>query len=187
MARRIVVSGVLGGIVLILCAFVANAFFGLRPSIGMRTVANEPELYKLLSENAAVPGGYIVNPPAGETGEPEPGRPVFSVRHSGVGHDDAGQLMIMELVIGIVAAMIATYLLTFASDRIAASYLKRVLFFSAIGLLLAVFSDLTQFGIGGYPLQSAVLLAVNSVVSWTLVGVVVGALRPPRPVSSVPA
>ena len=183
MARRVVVSGVLGAIVLIVWAFIANAILGLGPGISMRTVANERQVYDLLKANVEAPGGYIVNPPLDQSGAFTGGEPVFSLRYSGVGHESAGIMLLFELAIAFIAAMIAAALLWIASDRVRSSYLRRVMFFSTIGLLIGIFSDLTHFGIGGHPLSSALLLAANSLVSWTLVGLAVSLLyrsRTPR-------
>jgi hypothetical protein len=47
------------------------------------------------------------------------------------------------------------------------------LFFAAIGLLFALFSDLMQYGIGAYALHHALILAAQDFVSWTLAGLVV--------------
>ena len=69
--------------------------------------------------------------------------------------------------------MLAAWMLSVTSVRILCSYPRRVLFFTVIGLLFAVFGDLMQFGIGGYPLKAALLLALNSIIAWTVVGLVV--------------
>jgi hypothetical protein len=114
-----------------------------------------------------------------------PGQPVFGIRYSGIGHDAAGRMLIVGLVIAFIASTIAAGLLSVTSDRIMSSYFRRVLFFAAIGLLFAFFSDLAQFGIGGYPLRSALLLAGSDLVSWTLVGLVVARWMRPRPHQSV--
>ncbi len=53
------------------------------------------------------------------------------------------------------------------------SYSRKVLFFVAIGLLFAIFTDLTNYGIGRYPVEDAILLAINHIIVWTLVGLVV--------------
>ena len=50
------------------------------------------------------------------------------------------------------------------------NYRKKVMFFIAIGLLIALFSDLTRYGIGDYPLGDVLLLAVNHILTWTIVG-----------------
>lgn len=44
---------------------------------------------------------------------------------------------------------------------------------NAVGLSLAVFADLTNFGIGSYPAKDAIILAINHIMVWTLVGLVV--------------
>jgi len=181
MAKRVIVSGVMGAIVLIIWAFVANALLGLRSGIDMRSVSNERQVYDVLRDNIVAPGGYIVNPPPSQSGDLVPGQPVFSIRYSGVGHEAAGRILIMQIVIALIASLMAAGMLSVTSDRVMASYLRRVLFFAAIGLLFAFFSDLALFGIGGYPLRSALLLAGNDLISWTLVGLVVARWVRPRP------
>ena len=62
-----------------------------------------------------------------------------------------------------------------------ASYPRKVLFFTAIGLLLAVYGDLMSFGIDGYPLSDALMLAAYDIMAWTLVGLVVAWRMQPEP------
>ena len=73
----------------------------------------------------------------------------------------------------LVAPVIAAWLLSLTSVRIISSYPRKVLFFTAIGLLFAVFGDLSNFGIGDYPLKETLILAVRNILSWTVVGLVV--------------
>ena len=54
------------------------------------------------------------------------------------------------------------------------SYIKKLMFFIAIGLLIALFTDLMRYGIGDYPLGNVLLLAINHILAWTVVGLVVG-------------
>lgn len=61
---------------------------------------------------------------------------------------------------------------------------RRVFFFAAIGLLLVVIGGPARFGIGGLPWRSALLLAANDFISWTLAGLVVArCMEPPRHVA----
>lgn len=77
-----------------------------------------------------------------------------------------------RIVAAFAAPMIAAWLLSCASDRVLSRYSRRVIFFVAIGLLVAVFGDLPKLGIGGHPPSSALLLSAYDVVSWTLCGLV---------------
>jgi len=173
MFKRIFISGLLGGGVLILWMFVINAFFGFRSSIDMKQIPNERQVYQLLKENIVEPGGYVCNPPLTPAGVFPLDEPVFSIRYSGMGHEAATLELVLQIAVAIISVMIAAWMLSATSNRILESYSRRVLFFAAIGLLLAVFSDAVKFGIGGYPLRSALLLIANDFISWTLVGLVV--------------
>ena len=180
MIRRLLLAGALGACVLILWAFVANALLGLRGTVDMKRVSNESQVYDVLRENIAEPGGYMVNPPLTQSGVFPAREPVFGVHYGGIGHEAAGQMLLFELAIAVIASMIAAGMLLVTSPRIISSYFRRVLFFMAVGLLFAVFRDLALFNIGGLPIRSALLLAANALVSWTLVGLVVAKWIRPR-------
>jgi len=173
MLKKVVVAGVLGFIVLAVWTFVVNGLLGFNSSINMRRIENEAEVYEVLKDSIAEPGRYVCNPAVeGDAGYPG-NEPVFSVLYSGMGHGTAGRQMLIGLVLYILAPMIGALLLSHASNRILSSYLRKVLFFTIIGLLFAIFSDLQKYGIGGYPLRDALLLGVHSIVVWTIVGLVI--------------
>lgn len=181
MLKRILISGLLGAIVMILWAFVANAIFGLRSSIDMNQVPNEIQVYTVLKERIVEPGGYVCNPAPTPAGAFPLDEPVFSIRYSGVGHEFAGWLMVLGLVIAFVSSVIAAWMLSLTGERVISRYSRRVLFFAVIGLLFAVFSDLAKFDIGGYPLTSALLLGASDLISWTLAGLVMAWWIRPEP------
>jgi hypothetical protein len=90
--------------------------------------------------------------------------------------------MLFQFAIFLVTPMIAAWMLSLTSQQVLSNYPRKVLFFTGIGLLFALFCDLMKFGIGGYPLQDALLLAAHDIVLWTLVGMVVAwRLRPEHP------
>ena len=173
MVRRVILSGVLGGIVMMLWAFVANAGFRLRTHVDMKRISEEARLYQVLKETVAEPGGYVVNPaPTSEVVRDR--EPVFAVRYSGLGHEAAGWTMLWQFALWMVASAIAAWL----SSRVNG----RVVFFMVLGLLFAVFSELPRLDIGGYPLGSVLLLAGNTFVAWTLAGLVIAwQMRPIQP------
>jgi len=171
--KTVIVAGLLGGVVLIVWTFVVNGLFGFQSRIDMNQIAAEREVYEVLKEHFVQPGRYLCNPaPAADGRGPTEG-PVFSVLYSGVGHESAGSLMLSGLLVFLIAPLIGAWLLSQTSRRVRASYLRKVLFFVAIGLLLAVFTDIPKFGIGNYRLADALAFAANNLLMWTIVGLVV--------------
>jgi hypothetical protein len=181
MTRRAIVSGLVGGVVLIVWTFVVNGIFRFGSSINMNRVPDERRVYEMLKETVVEPGHYVINPEVVPAEGFPAGEPVFSLSYSGFGHEAAGGLFLLHLAIAFLATIIAASMLSAASPRILASYVRKVLFFTGIGLLFALFHDLHAHGIGGYPLRDALLLAANSVVSWTVVGAAVAGLLKPAP------
>ena len=173
MRGRILRAGLLGAVVLIVWTFVVNGVFGLQSRLDMNSVPTEDHVHQVLRDSLPGPGRYIINPPEPPKGIPPGDGPVYSVLFSGVGHPAAGSLMLLDLVLFLLAPLLAAWLLSQASDRILAAYPRKVLFFSALGLLLALVCDVPRFGIGGYPPQDALLFAANRLITWTLVGVAI--------------
>ena len=173
MVKKIIVSGLLGGIVLMIWTFVVNVIFGFNSSINMKQIPNERQVYAILKDNIVQPGKYICNPELTSERRFPDQEPVFSILYGGVGHEAAGGLMLVGLVVFFLAPLIGAWLLSQTSGRVLSSYLRKVLFFVAIGLLFAIFTDLTNFGIGNYPLQDALIQAVHHIIVWTIVGLVV--------------
>ena len=174
MVKRIVLSGVLGGVVLMATAGVANVVFGFRTYIDLRTVPDERHVYGVLKQSVKTPGAYMFNPAVGANGFPGQ-EPVFLVRYSGMGHDFAGIGMLLELGVAVISALIAASMLWLFSSRVS-TYGWRLVFFVLVGLLFAVWSDMGSVGILGNSVSSALLLAGHQIVSWTLAGSVMAAL-----------
>lgn len=172
MTRRLLLSGLLGGVTLILWTAVMNVGFGLAVRTQMNEIPNADAVYRLLKEHVVVPGAYMVNPAPLPGGAFPPGEPVFSVRYSGVGHEAAGLGFLVELAVALASAVLAAGLLSVTSPRILSRYPYKVLYVAVIGLLLAAFGDIPKFGIGGYPASVALLLAANDAMAWAFAGVV---------------
>jgi hypothetical protein len=172
MLKKVAVAGLLGGVVLMVWTFLVNGILGFNARINMKQIPNERRVYDVLKEEIVEPGRYTCNPELGAEGFPAD-EPAFSILYGGMGHGAAGKMMLIQLPLFFLAPMIGAWLLSFASREVLSSYGRKVLFFSLIGLLFAVFGDLTRSGIGGYPLQSALILAAHSVIVWTVVGLAV--------------
>ena len=138
----------------------------------MKQIPAEKQVYKVLKEHITSPGRYTCNPELTSERRFPDDKPVFSILYGGVGHESAGSLMLVELFVFLLAPMIGAWMLSQASERVMSSYSRKVLFFTAIGLLIAVFTNLSNFGIGNYPLNDALILALHNIVVWTVVGLV---------------
>ncbi len=181
MLKKVIIAGMLGGVVLMVWTLVVNGIFRFQASIDMKRIEAERQVYEVLKEHIVDPGRYIINPELTSEMRFPDGEPAFSVLYGGVGHESAGSFMLVGLVIFFLAPMIGAWMLSQTSERVMSSYPRKVLFFVAIGLLFALFTDLTDFGIGSYPLRDALLFAINHIVAWTLVGVVVAwRMKPER-------
>ena len=179
--KRVVIAGLIGGVVLMALTFVVNGVFGFRARIDMKQIPAERQVYELLRESVTQPGRYVCNPEMTPDRRFPNDAPVFSVFYSGMGHEAAGKLAAIGFVISLVAPTIGAWMLSVTSARILASYPRKVLFFSAIGVLFALYGDLMSFGIGGYPLTDALMIAVFNIAAWTVVGLVVAwRIRPER-------
>lgn len=173
MWKNILVAGLLGWLVLLAWGFIVNGVFGLNASINLNKLEAERQVYDVLLEHVEEPGRYVVNPEVNpERGFPG-SEPVFSILYSGAGHESAGAFMYARLAVNFLIVVIAAWLLSQASDKVLGSYPRKVLFFTAIGVLFALFMDFGNAGIGGYPVRDAALLAFIHVVMWTAVGMAV--------------
>lgn len=173
MLKRVIVPGLLGGLVLFLWTFVANGILGFNSNLDMKQTPDERQVYEALKASIVEPGRYVCNPEVSASGSFPGEDPVFGIHYSGMGHGSAGGLMLFQLALFLLAPMIGAWLLSVTSGRILASYPRKLLFFAALGLLVAVYGLLGSFGIDGYPLRDALLLAARDVLVWTTVGLVV--------------
>jgi hypothetical protein len=171
--KRILVAGAGGALVLILLSFVANGLFGFRSRIELNRIPEESRVYAVLKESIGAPGAYMCNPQPVQGGGFPAGEPVFSIRYSGMGHEAAGPLLLLDLAVALVASTIAAWLLSLASDRVLRRYWHSTGFIAGIGLVVAVFSDLPKGGIGGYPSRSVLLLSAYDIMAWTICGMAV--------------
>lgn len=170
MTRRILLAAVLGTVALFFWTAVANTVFRLGPRMEMRQVPDERSVYELVRQNVTEPGGYTLNPALTVAGEFPPGEPVFRLQYSGFGHEAAGTLMLVQVLLAFGGTLLATLLLLATSERVRSRFSRRFVFLMGIGVLVAMFSDLTRFDIGGQPASFALLAAASTVGSWVLAG-----------------
>lgn len=173
MLKRVIISGLLGGVILVAWTLAANGILGFRSNIDRKPIRDERQVYDCLKGNIVEPGRYICNPEVALSDTFPGEEPVFGITYSGMGHGSAGRLMLVQLVLFFLAPAIGAWMLSLTSRRILTSYPRKVLFFAALGLLVALSGLLTNYRIDSYPLTDALLLAAHDVIAWTLVGLVV--------------
>jgi hypothetical protein len=171
--KRVILAGLLGGVVLVVWFVIVDGFVGFKRGIEMNQLADERAVYAFLVEHVPEPGRYVCNP------EISPDRgfpgddPVFAVQYSGLGHADAGQEMLVGLVVMLLTPVVGAWLLSNASSRILSRYGSRLLFFSAIGVVFTLFGVMARFGLARYPLGDAVVLSVHDLLAWVVAGLVI--------------
>ena len=87
--------------------------------------------------------------------------------------------MLVGLVVMLLAPVVGAWLLSNASSSLLSGYGSRLLFFSALGIVFALFSVMTRFGLARYPLGDAVALSVHDLVAWVVAGMVVARIVRP--------
>jgi hypothetical protein len=177
-AKKVIVAGLLGGLVMMVWMIVVNGILGFNSRINMKRIADERVVYETLKNNITEPGRYVCNPEVTSEGFPA-GEPVFSILYGGMGHEAAGRNMLIQLPVFFIAPIIAAWLLSVTSKKTLASLPIKVAFVACIGLLLGVWGHLGNHGIGGYPLESTIALMAHDIILWALVGLVLAwRLRP---------
>jgi len=177
--RRVLVGGLVGAVVVIAWLFVADGILGFKRGIDTNRLGEERIVYTFLAEHVTEPGRYVINPEL----LPErrfPGEaPIFAVQYSGLGHKDAGQEVIVGLVVAILACVAGAWLLAHASGRILSRYYSRVLFLAAVGVVVALVTILGRFGIAAYSLGDALALGLHDLAGWALAALAIAAVVKP--------
>jgi hypothetical protein len=179
--RRVLIAGLVGGIVLIAWFVVADGILGFKRSVEMSSLGEEREVYAFLAQHVTTPGRYVCNPEV-SPGAGYPGdAPIFAVQYSGLGHADAGQEIIVGLVAALLACTAGAWVLAHASSAIMSRYRSRVLLVVVIGVIAALLEVVGRFGISGYALGDALLLGVHDLAGWALAGLAIAwVVRPVR-------
>jgi hypothetical protein len=173
LVKKVLIGGLLGSFALIVWLIVVDAILGFKRNIEMNQLPNERIVYEFLSEHITKPGRFVCNPEV-TPDQSFPGNdPIFAVHYTGLGHDDAGQEMLLGLVVMLLAPIIGAWLLWNASSRVLSRYSSRVLFFATIGIVVLLFSISARFGLASYTLSDAVALGVHDFAALVVAGLLV--------------
>jgi hypothetical protein len=156
-------------VVLFAWTMLTNGILGLNSRINHKRIPNDRMVYEVLRQSIIEPGGYVLPHGPPQTEDPAD-EPLFGVHYTGMGHESAGKTFRVRIVTAIIASLLAASLLAAASDRVLASYGKRVLFVASLGLLIAVYAEMGRFGLSSYTLNHALIYAAQQFLGWLLAG-----------------
>jgi len=177
--KRVLLAGLLGGLVLIVWLFVVDALLGFSRAIDMNKLPEERAVYAFLVEHVKEPGRYVLNPEVLPEQRFPGDDPIFGLHYTGLGHDDAGQEMLVGLVVVLLSPIAGAWLLANSSPRTLSTYCRRVGFFAMIGIVAALLGLMARFGLARYSLVDASAWTVHDLAAWVLAGLVVSRLIRP--------
>jgi hypothetical protein len=185
MKRDVVVAGLLGAVVMFTWLFISNAMIPYKSSLIHRQlpVDAQLEIHLALKSNITENGTYSVPYLPNEEQEAIANyrsQPVYSITYQGVTHGEGSPMTLTPFFVALVVPMLAAWMLSVTTDRIRSVYLFRVLFVVAIGVIIALFDDVLQMSFGPQPRDYLTFLALNHLVCWTLLGLVIAWRLKPR-------
>ena len=178
--KRVLLAGLLGGVVMIVWLIVVDAFLGFGRSIDMNQLPEERTVYAFLVEHVKEPGRYVLNPEVLPDQRFPGDDPIFGLHYTGLGHDDAGQEMLIGLVVMLLSPIAGAWLLANSSPRTLSRYSRRVAFFAIIGVVVALMGVGARFGLASYSLGDASAWGIHDLGAWVCAGLLVSRfVRPP--------
>jgi len=185
MKKDVVVAGLLGALVMFVWMLISNTMIPYKSSLIHRQLPLDAQLevHQALKSNITESGTYSVPYLPNEQQEAMAdyrSQPVYSVTYENVTHGEGSPTTLAPFLVFLVVPMLAAWMLSVTTDRIRSVYLARVLFVVAIGLIVVLFDDVLQMSFGPQPGDYLAFLAVNHLICWTLVGLVIAGRLKPR-------
>lgn len=180
MAKRIIIGGIIGGIVMFLWGFVSHVLTPLG-SAGFKGLPNEVVTLKALKENIKEPGLYIFPGFELMKGSKEQQReaeelwkrgPNGMMVYNPTGSDTmSGKQIAIEGLSDIICALIAALILAKAVGSLG-GVLSKALFVALIGVAASIAIDLSYWNWYGFPGVYFAAQFVDQVVGFFLTGIV---------------
>lgn len=192
MKKDVLVAGLLGGAVLFAWLFLTNAVLPFKTNLihQVLPLATQLEVHEVLARNIPETGTYSVPYLSRQEEELFPDyrtQPVYSITYEGYSHDGSGgggaltSLPALLLTV-FLPPMIAAWMLSVASPAVLSRYSRRFLFVAAFGVIVVLYDDVLQMSFGPQPKDYLAFLAVNNLIAWALVGLVIArGLKPASP------
>jgi hypothetical protein len=186
---KTILAGLVGGAVLFVWGFLAWAVLPIHMST-VSAIANEDAVVAALQPSLTTRGVYFLPtmPPSSATPEVRQAYeakyrrgPVGMIIYSPEGMDPMmARQMIIGFVISFLSAALVAWFLT-RSTAYTASYFGRVAYCGMFGIFLAVAQNLMTWNWLCEPNGWATGWVIDSIVGWTLVGLVIAAMVKQRP------
>lgn len=160
--------------------FIVMAVFRLfLPAVGHASLLVMPDqvpIHAQLKERITKPGTYVVpslSPEKRSALFPDYlNEPIFAVIYKGYTHGSVPGFASVGILSFLLAPMVAAWRLSQVSERVLATYLRRVLFVSTLRPSIAVSADLMCSFTDDLPLASVAGKAVFSMITRVLIGLV---------------
>jgi hypothetical protein len=177
MKRNVLMAGIWGGLVVSVWLVISNAILPFKSDMIHKVIPNQLEVHAVLKENITVEGTYAcpyLGPADEALFEDYRNEPVYSITYSGYTHG-SGSLWtsLAPIPIPFIVTIVVAWLLSATSGEFRASFIRRVLFVAAVGLIIALYEDVLQISFGPQNANYLLFLAVNNVITWTLAGLVI--------------
>jgi hypothetical protein len=184
MAKNIVISGFLGGVVMFAVMVASRLFLSGVLGTEFRSIPDQVPVHAAIKGRITEPGTYIfpyLAPNDRSTPLPDYlNEPIFEVRYKGYTHSTVPGFASAGMLSFLLAPMAAAWLLTQASDRVRATYFRRVVYVATLGLFIAVSSDLLRGLTDEQPFSAVAGMALMSIITWTLAGLILAWRIKPR-------
>jgi len=179
MRKNALIAGLLGGVVMTLWLFVSNAILPIKHDLVHRRLPLKDQLavHGALTGAITETGTYSVPYLSREDEARFPdyrNQPVYSINFAGSTHGTGSPLTLTPFVVIFLASFLAAWMLASAGDGVLSRYYRKVLFVTAIGVVMALADDVLQMSFGPQPRDYLTFLAVNNVITWLLAGLVIG-------------
>jgi hypothetical protein len=188
---RILLATIAGGVVMFMWGFVSWTVLSWHETSGFQ-LPDEAAFRMVMQGMEAEDGLYWVpgHPPGTDLRADEVAMADWNARHESgplavVVYRSAGKspedpmMLVRGFVISLTSVLAAAFMLAMAG-RSLASYWMRVSFVTLIGVIIAVYSAGLMWNYMFYPDDFTVIGAIDDIVTWFLVGLVLGGIIKPR-------
>jgi hypothetical protein len=138
---------------------------------------NQLDLHRALKESITEPGTYSCPYLSREEEDLLPdyrNQPVYSIVYQGYTHGGTGApALLTPIVIPFAVAFAAAWMISVTTENFRSSFLRRFLFVTLIGVIIALYGDVLQMGLGPQPRDYLGFLAVNDLITWSLASLVI--------------
>jgi hypothetical protein len=188
MTRRIILGGVVGGIVVFFVSFLWHMVSGLG-EVGVHNLPNEDAVLMVMRASIHEPGFYFfpgANMSPGRTKEQQQADNVaynekykqgptgVLIYRTGGEEMNFGKLLANQFLFGLVGALLLAWILALTSG--ATSYGTRALIVLVISVFSAVVFDLPYWNWYGFPMNYTMSHMAGGILSWSVAGLAMAAM-----------